>query len=397
MDVKLTCEIVTPVHIGSGKEIDPFDYVVKQNKLYRISLEKLLAAMNPSEIREFEAIIDSGDLIKIRAYIAEYPDLEKMAFFNTAVTPYMEAVYGSNLENPDNQMLINMFLRSAEKPLVPGSSIKGSIRTAFLSAEANSKKLPFPKGFNEIKFFESNLLEYRDAKNDPFRAVRFRDAFLKEDDTIIRQVVNVKIGGSNRESSIPMNHEVSNSTITGKPVIFENTLSIDEKLYASDYIKRKIGLEEIISSCRKFYRDKMEYEHLRFYKGHKSESASEMICDTPLNDNEAFIRIGRFSGVESVTLDKYRNPKPPGKQTVWGTSRNLVEGIYPMGWVKVNFEKSKIDINKLGAFMKIPYEGLSSKPVSKGPEKSRKDAAKIDFSELGGKFKLINKDKKRES
>jgi hypothetical protein len=157
-------------------------------------------------------------------------------------------------------------------------------------------------------------------------------------------------------------------------------------------------LEEIISSCRKFYQDKIEYEHRRFHKSHKSESISKMICDTPLNDNEAFIRLGRFSGVESVTLDKYRNPKPPGKQTLWGTSRNLVEGIYPMGWVKVCFEKSTIDMNKLGSFMKIPYEGLSSQPISNGPGKSfSKDTSKIDFSELGGKFKLINKDKKRES
>jgi hypothetical protein len=47
------------------------------------------------------------------------------------------------------------------------------------------------------------------------------------------------------------------------------------------------------------------------------------------------MRLGRFSGVESVTLDNYRNPKPPGGKTIWGTSRNLTEGLYPMGWVKV--------------------------------------------------------------
>jgi hypothetical protein len=72
---------------------------------------------------------------------------------------------------------------------------------------------------------------------------------------------------------------------------------------------KKIWLEEIITSCRKFYQDKMEYEHLRFHKGHKSESVSERLCDTPLDDNETFIRLGRFSGIESVTLDKYRDPK----------------------------------------------------------------------------------------
>jgi hypothetical protein len=37
-----------------------------------------------------------------------------------------------------------------------------------------------------------------------------------------------------------------------------------------------------------------------------------------------------------VTLDNYRNPKPPGNKTQWGTTRNLVEEIFPMGWVKVS-------------------------------------------------------------
>lgn len=394
MDVKLTCEIVTPIHIGSGEEIDPFDYIVKQARLYRISIEKLIASMHPSEIREMESVIDSGDLIKLRTHIAQYPDLEKLSLFSTAVTPIVEAMYGSNLENQDNQMLINMFLRSAEKPLVPGSSVKGAIRTAFLSTEANSKKIPFPKDYNDIKFFESNLLEYRDAKNDPFRTVRLRDSFLKDEDTIVRQIINVKIDGSHIENNIPMTHEVSNSTITGKSVMFKNILSVDELINSTGYIKRKIGLEDIISSCRKFYRDKMEYEHFKFYKGHKSESVSEMLCNTSLNDNEAFIRLGRFSGVESVTLDKYRNPNPPGKRKVWGTSRNLVEGIYPMGWVKVSFEENKIDMKQLSSLMKIPYEGLSSQLRSKAAKESPKSTAKVDFSELGNKFKLVNKEKK---
>ncbi|MBI5142700.1 MAG: hypothetical protein HZA20_11020 [Nitrospirae bacterium] len=46
--------------------------------------------------------------------------------------------------------------------------------------------------------------------------------------------------------------------------------------------------------------------------------------------------LGRFSGAESVTLDGYRNPRPPGNRRVWGTSRFMVEQMYPLGWVKVS-------------------------------------------------------------
>ena len=39
-NIKLKCEIVSPVHIGSGQETEPLSYVIKDDRLYRISFEK---------------------------------------------------------------------------------------------------------------------------------------------------------------------------------------------------------------------------------------------------------------------------------------------------------------------------------------------------------------------
>jgi hypothetical protein len=84
-----------------------------------------------------------------------------------------------------------------------------------------------------------------------------------------------------------------------------------------------------------FYKDKMEQEHKIFYKGSEVEKISDQLLNISFDDNSFLLRLGRFSGVESVTLDKYRNPKPSGKKSVWGTSRNLAEGLFPIGWIKV--------------------------------------------------------------
>ena len=79
----------------------------------------------------------------------------------------------------------------------------------------------------------------------------------------------------------------------------------------------------------------MEKEHEKFYKNSEVEKYSKQLLSTILDNDSFLVRVGRFSGVESVTLDNYRNPKPPGNKTTWGTSRNLAESKYPMGWIKV--------------------------------------------------------------
>jgi len=33
---KIKCEILSPVHIGDGSEIEPLEYVIKNDKFYKI-------------------------------------------------------------------------------------------------------------------------------------------------------------------------------------------------------------------------------------------------------------------------------------------------------------------------------------------------------------------------
>ncbi len=43
---KFHCEILSPVHIGSGREIEPLDYIIENGRLYKISFEKFVISMN---------------------------------------------------------------------------------------------------------------------------------------------------------------------------------------------------------------------------------------------------------------------------------------------------------------------------------------------------------------
>jgi len=45
--------------------------------------------------------------------------------------------------------------------------------------------------------------------------------------------------------------------------------------------------------------------------------------------DECIIRVGRFSGISAVTINNFRIKE--------AKTRNLFEGKYPMGWVKIKF------------------------------------------------------------
>jgi hypothetical protein len=195
--------------------------------------------------------------------------------------------------------------------------------------------LPKPTDRRGEYEFESRVLGYKDGKDDPFRAIKIRDVHLQADSTVIREVRNVTKDRNGRlqTNDIQIICEVTHSQVSGNQVSFETEISIDDGLISTHFLSKSITIEQVIQSCRDFYKDKIEKEHNKFYKNSQSEAASTHLLSTPLDNRSFLLRIGRFQGVESVTLDGYRNPRPPGDKG-WGASRNLAEGIYPMGWLR---------------------------------------------------------------
>lgn len=338
---KLSCEILSPIHIGGGNEIDPLSYIIKGEKLHRVSFGVFVANMTDTERSQLEGLIAAGDLIEIRKYIAERVDMERGFLYSVEVSPKVRDLYNDKIDDIQNQLLISPFIRTQgeAKSLVPGSSIKGAIRTAIISELAKNTSLAKPKTFKEEYQFEAKVLGYKDAKNDPFRGVKIRDRTLRNDSTIIREVRNMtkKNGGLLESNDIQIICEVSHSWITGKSINFETEISFDEALFSTHFLSKILTKKQMVKSCTDFYRNKMEGEHKKFYQDSETESCSTQLLDTSLDENSFLLRVGRFSGAESVTLDNYRNPRPPGNRAVWGTTRNLVEGKYPAGWVKVMF------------------------------------------------------------
>ena len=348
---KFKGEVLSPIHIGAGEEIEPFDYSINNGLFYRISLDDVILGFSDVDKDKFYNTIESGNINNLRKFIVNRTDIEKHSSYCCQVSSGVEEIYREKFDDIQNQLLITPFIKNEVYflPYIPGSSIKGAIRTAVLSEMAKRMNLTNVKGEKGWEWkIEGKILENQDvrgnpdAKKDPFRAIKIKDVLLPEKSTIITQIKNVSKNsrGHLTAKSMQLFYEVVKSKIYGGKVEFTGEILIDDDLqrFGNKGVSKNISIEMIKKDCNAFYRDKLEMEHRKFYQQSEIESNSNLLLKEEFDNNSFLLRLGRFSGVESVTLDNYREPRPPGRSKKWGTSRTICEGKYPMGWVKITLQ-----------------------------------------------------------
>lgn len=341
--IRLHCQILSPIHIGTNLEIDPLQYVVQDGKFYRFSLDRFVSSLGDQEREQFESLIEKSDLVLLRNYMADRINIERDTIYSVDVSPEVAHQYKGKFNDIRNRLLIQQFIRTQNQktPFFPGSSIKGAIRTAVVNQLAQGTNLSQPRNFKEELQFESSVMRYKDPKSDPFRGIKIRDAQFSNDDMQIAFIKNMAKNdyGHIRPTGVSMVCETTNSGLSKPNISFTTNLIYDEQLFASGTINKTVNTELIVESCQNFYLQKLEMEHANFYKGNEVESASNQLLSETFDSDSFPLRVGRFSGVESVTLDGYRNPRPPGRNKGWGKTRNLAHGNLPMGWIKVTMIK----------------------------------------------------------
>lgn len=350
---KIKCEILSPIHIGDGTEIEPFEYVI-EDKLYKINLNEFLYSLPENLSKELKELQTKNDLTGVRKFIKENINLKNFTEWQTDVSDAVKRIYNEKFDEPQNQLIMSPFIRSSDKPYIPGSSIKGSIRTALLNLWSD-KIQGEPKDKNRAQNVEAEILNaliwnekrqrYQfNMDRDPFRALKIRDAFLPENSTLFSKISNFNIDkdGKLNETNIQIIAEVTKSFLFGNSLNFEFEIAIDKKLFDNPATKSKLQSREIdikllLSVCNKFYSSVLESERKRLFDN-KDENISGFYGMIKEKAKDGYLlRIGWGSGFESITLEKFRKPKEPKKgKAGWGYSKHLLETKYPLGFVKMS-------------------------------------------------------------
>ena len=335
--------VLTPVHVGCGQDLDPFHYFLEDGKLHVISFSRFVSGLSEELRSEFMSLVSGNSVLELRKFLFAHADAKRDALYSIDVHPKFIEKYRSRLGSVKNRMDILAFFRSglAHRPIIPGSSIKGAIRTAILDARKPNHRLNLAPGKYKAKELEAKILGNWNQKNrpnisrDPFKTFGVTDAPLPLNGTVVARVVNYK---TTRDDRHPMDVELARGAFGSK----EEPAAPVKLLFPGTKdsgVKRPLVLNEIMDACNSFSSDILDYEERKFFQDARFKPVMawlKKIRDNINPNTQCLLRLGRFSQAESKTIPGYRHiqidPKDKNKWSHEGTARNILVDGTPLGW-----------------------------------------------------------------
>jgi len=351
-DNYIRLEVLTPVHIGSGDTSDPLDYVITTqggaDYFCQIDLDSWLE--DYPDQQELAKVLDGGKLPAIRKFIADNLDADIYAHTRARIiSPEIGEKYKqhvANLNSP-NQLLIDPALKNPLTGclLIPGSSIKGAMRTAVIDWCDQNWNLQLRNSRNQREYTQNLERALGSIRDSAFKHLKIGDfeALINAGAVVTAKEKSIKAektGGTPKNSC-----EICLSAATeGEPQPLFGRFAIGEQSQKEDaFLTCKMGgkvqrwsFNELLKLVTAFYRQRFDNEKQKFYaQSHFSRSCDVIaLLDrefSSLHDNQMILRVGHYSHIEAMTIT---NNKPAGKKG-YGKTRTLADGVYPFGWVKL--------------------------------------------------------------
>lgn len=377
---------LTPIHVGDGNSLAPEDYLIEDDQLIQFNRAATLREMNPETRRQLEERLDRNDFQAaqeiLRKSVQPRHHRCRIQIGAESKADLLKAV-SNPLDPVVRQRAVQGFVRNplTGQPYLPGSALKGAIRTAVVNAFtqkhlASIKPLVSPllenssQRRNAWKALETEALnfEFRQLQEDPFRLIKVADAELPANRTRVDKVWPVKRDGKEDTKGIQMHFERLLSRGDGiEDVGFPVELELDELAAGDARVKvgRRLDFEMIRLACISFYAGRILAERRRFFaeaqpperifgaQGLIRINPDKVLVTKSIQERGLLLRVGRFSHFESLSVDNLRQgwnaqkkqPFRPGEE---GSSRTLcrcrstTEGTslaLPFGWLLLELEQ----------------------------------------------------------
>jgi CRISPR-associated protein Csm5 len=364
-NLKIRLHILSPVHIGCDDVYEPTNFVIdeKKNKLIEFDPMNFIKTLPQKEKEEFSKTCSGDNLLAIFKFIKRVYK-PTIGGRDVDIATGLLAHYKKALDNKstyNNKEVINQFSISRtaynpqnNQPYIPGSSVKGSLRTAYLSSIANDKGVKDwweksrTKDKDKAKELEASLLNGK-FETDPLRMVKVSDLLPDSVSTkIIYSVNRKKVKSDKPLLSDKGPQQIFESIQPGS--IFSGVVSIDEPIKGAG-IKSPIKSEVLLLASHRFYASvlKKEIEPIKTLGlKHQAGILANKYFEDEFKKTAFLIRIGRHSGAEAVTIENNRHIKimqgkgkepifsKDGATTFWLASEEARpqnnNGLLPFGW-----------------------------------------------------------------
>jgi len=330
---KLKLTALTPIHIGTGEDYEPTNFVIDDGKLY--SFDEVLFYQSLTQIdRDTFNLKTQNWLQMIDFYKSKVAEAKKIANFDCEVTKKVEERYGE-LKNEDGTKNVNQFqiAQTFKNPntfraIIPGSSIKGMLDTVL--------QIYPPKSSNEVR-----------------QKLVISDALVVEG--------GLEIGYSYRKSKTKADKGKIPQMVE---IIKPNSTFICQ-------IKMEHSFEALQNMMKNYHDDRKNSKYAQ--------------------TNSSFIaRVGKYCGKEYMVDDgknvKNSYGKPLATHTIYEKDDE------PFGWVKfelIDDTENVILMKQIKSQEALYYSDLKEKQkdILEAIEKSKEEVQKIAFEKEQKKLK----------
>ncbi|MDO5638372.1 MAG: RAMP superfamily CRISPR-associated protein [Neisseria sp.] len=373
---------LSPLHLGTGEDYEPTNYVIENSILY--AFDPSQAALTSLQRNELLEITKRGDIFSIQNYFKKHGNLfADCAHKAVGVSRALENEYQRNLGKAVNQerggnKVGNSFLieRTATHPInhqpyIPGSALKGCLRTAVLDRLSKDHHGERPVARDAARY-ESRLLG--SFASDGLRLLKTAD-FMPTDEvaTQIQYATNHK-----KRKIIKDGQEVKGKGATGRRETiqhgqyraFQAAITIQKLLLAhqppvkspeknlpSETVRPR-SLQQLAADSNRYHlarfnaeikilqqRDLVEPEWL--------DGVSQLLISLMPLFNQGkimLVRLGKHGGAESKTLTGLaqieinqgngKSTFEPQTKTVWLAAQSDKEthGLLPFGWALIEID-----------------------------------------------------------
>ncbi len=382
------------VHIGTGHDLDPTQYVIEGSQLYEFPIHGLMESFSEADRRQLQEYV-SKDVSKAAGSVAMLRQVQKLiykrrailkhhAYLPVIVSPGVADLYRKNmksdLQKNYNALEIRRMYRhpTTGAPVLPGSSIKGAIRTALLNRRNQGRPLSRDRGSGEThRDLERRLFQFRASNfhQDPMRLVQVEDAETAQSPrTAVVFAVNRKKKAMDKGRKSRSRAEQNGpyqmlEVVEGQPKAFKGSLVLQRMgpdILDSQRFRQHIPnpalhftIKTIAAACNDFYLPLLKTELELLCQRGFTNRESQWYKNADLyrkiaaeHENVFLLRLGFHSSAEAVTIQGVRQiaiRQGPGQKnrisdtstTLWlaASRQDDNTNLIPFGWVLVSLER----------------------------------------------------------
>ncbi|MCZ2101495.1 MAG: RAMP superfamily CRISPR-associated protein [Chitinophagales bacterium] len=298
--IKGKVRIVTPVHIGGAQEkhlMSGLDYLNKDNKIFFFDDKKLIKEFGIDNYSN--ALSENGlrELIKNR-----HRDIEDFSNKQATITGVVGLDIKANIKNA-----------LSGKPIIPGSSLKGSLRSVL---------------YNLAEGGRNNRNVFGRIEVDMFRFLIVGDIEFNRSTYINTKIYNLRTarenggGWKNAWQNNTTEHFNENGFTTAHEVIEKDDFSdfeiiINNKAFEKALVEGKvmapanvknifIGQADLFEIIKEYTKNYLKAE-IAFFEKYKGQHSDVIIAELnrllALNENSPLLRLGLGSGFHAMTGD----------------------------------------------------------------------------------------------